>query len=225
MKVTQTIGLMICAGLLALGQSSSQALAVQSPKPFPGDNRLRQQERLNQPASETEWQEVSQWMQEHCPNRLAFVETRLQNKPIEQEKAKKLMIEKYRQLKNIKNDLPLQNAMVMQAEAADAVFGAQLDYRDAVQHRDPQARSTAERQLKRAAAGLVDAEIAVREARLVRLQAELNDLKKRKEKLAGDAFNRELNIAKNPTSSPPAKATGDAISDQIESPPPPQRGK
>src|SRR4051812_19930122 len=112
MKAIQTIACLVCAGVLILayaqrpdGQSrhGAQQNRGQLDSRGPRGNN-------NAPVTDAEWQEAVTAMNDYCPNRINFIVTRLQGKPVDQEQAKKLLIELYRQMKRIpRNDLDLQN--------------------------------------------------------------------------------------------------------------------
>jgi hypothetical protein len=212
-KLIQPFAYVVCAAILLFAASRQAvqrqfAAPQQSPR-FPGENRgALQQQRANEPPSENEWQQISEWMEIHCPNRMNFYLHRLENRPIEKAAVQKRIVELYRQLNGIRNDPLLKQALVNQAEAADKVFGAALNFREANQQHDARGAQVAQQSLQAATEQLVDAEITVKQARVQRLQSEVEDMIKRKQQLVNQRFHQQLNLARNPL--PAGKATGDA---------------
>lgn len=214
MKITQSITCLICAAALLLAYSFRpvETRNAQQPRAAQQDNRA--QRGTAAPTPDADWQEAATRMREFCPNRIDFIINRLQNKPAEQEQAKRRMIDLYRQLKNIpRNDVELQKAMAFQTQADDLQFGAILKYRDARQANNAAQQLVADRDLKAAAEALVNAEIRVKLARIQRLQAEVNDLEGRRQVLVNQRYNQGLNLAKNTAALSGGKVTGDAVVD------------
>lgn len=206
----------VCAAiLLVAGSPQNDRRELAAPQGFPGQGRAAlQQQRGNEP-SENEWQQIVDWMQVHCPNQIDFYLHKLENRPVQQAAVKKRIVELYRQINAVRNDNLLKQAMVGHAEAQDKVFGASIDLREAWQN-DRQRFPLAQQNLRAATEQLIDSEIAVKQARVTRLQNELADMAKRRTQIVAERFKQQLKLAQNPGAGP--RATGDAIPVEPEKP-------
>jgi hypothetical protein len=209
MKVVQPVAYACAAALMASGSPQDAQHHPAAPQRFPGENRAAlPQQRGGEAVSENEWQEIVDWMEVHCPNRMEFYLHRLENRPVQQAAVKKQIVELYRQISAVRNDDLLKQAMIVHAESQDKMFGASINLREAWQRNDQRQVMLAKQNLQAATAQVIDAEIDVKQARVQKLQAEVEQMMKRKPQLVAERFNQQINLARSPLASP--KATGDA---------------
>src|SRR5262249_28058728 len=125
------------------------------------------------------WAQVEQWMRQHCINQLTSYNNRLADRPVMQQRARKLMIEQYQRITSVK-DPEMRAALTEQASLRDNMFGIKLGYKHG-----RISRAEADARLQEQANKLADIEVFLREARIKELENEVRDLKvKRKDYMA-----------------------------------------
>jgi hypothetical protein len=130
-------------------------------------------------------------MKINCPNRIGFVE-RMADGQGQKDHAKLLMAEQYRQIKRT-NYKPLQDALVQQAQAQDLIFGAQVKLREA--HRGTLQHEVARKEVRNAVGKLFDAEVMERSAKVGRLEAEIDHMRKNRTTLVEEWTKGVINRA------------------------------
>src|SRR3954451_16110833 len=131
MKTIDATTFLLCAGALALGRAALHA-PVADAQTAQGQNQQgqNQNDKVRQlqsqpPNIDLEWKAAVEFMQANCPNRMNFVATQLQNRPIQFDHARELILKQYRQITGTKEEAIFKLA-VSQAQIQDKVFGAQL---------------------------------------------------------------------------------------------------
>ena len=173
------------------------AMAAEGTRPHPGRVDFTRPvgpraSRDTQPVDDQEWEQIKDWMRQNSPNRLNFIEYRMDGNEQQKQRARQLVAMKYRQLKSIPFK-KLRDAMEAVAKAQDQVFGAQLQVRDARRDRDEGSEKAAQEKLHQAVEALIDSQIAERQVRIDRLKGEIESLKKHKADVANNWYKRFLN--------------------------------
>ena len=199
MKAIHTASYLFCAGAILFGGATFHApLADAQSAPGQSQNDARVRQLQAQPPkvnTEQEWRAAVEFMQAHCPNRINFVLTQLQNRPLQLDHARELILKQYRQIANTKDRE--HDMAVAQAEVQDKVFGALLEYRAAKARNDAIGAQKAQFALHKAEEDQVDIQIALRRLRILRLQQDIERFQKQRQSYANNWAKDELNRANN----------------------------
>jgi len=155
-------------------------------------------------------------MQANCPNRMNFVATQLQNRPIQFDHARELILKQYRQITGTKEEAIFKLA-VSQAQIQDKVFGAQLQYRAAKARNDQRGMLDAKTALRAAEELQVDVQIALRRVRIQKIQKEIEDFSKKRQSFVDNWTSDELKRAATGEFDDGSRRSGQAA---VEEPPP-----
>jgi hypothetical protein len=173
----------MCAVPLALAthsRSDGPHAAAAHPNLTKSFEHPNQGSRDTSPPTIEEWAKVQAWMKENCRNRFDFFQA-MSDKNAQKERAKQLIVERYRQIDRVAFPR-LKEAMVQEARAQDKIFGAQVKLRLARKHDEP-SKEKARADLRDAVGNLIDAELAVKHARIARLQDEITDLSNNRDEI------------------------------------------
>jgi len=199
MKASDTTSRLVCAGVLALGAvvfqgplARAQTAQGQSQA---NDSRVRQlQSQPPKTNAEQEWKDAVAFMQANCPNRINFVLTQLQNRPLQLDRAKELILKQYRQINSTK-DKDIHDMAVKQAQIQDQVFGALLEYRAAKSRNDQRRMLEVQKSLREAENQQVNVQIALRMLRIQHLKAEIEEFDKKRQSYVDNWTKDELKRA------------------------------
>jgi hypothetical protein len=224
MKAIDSAAYLVCAGVLALGgfgsgQSTVNAQSAQSQSQT--DNRARllqsQPPKIN---TDQEWRNAVEFMKANCPNRINFMMAQLQNRPIQFERAKELILKQYRPIAAQK-DPELRNVAIKQAQVRDQVFGAQIKFKEAKLSNNAAKELEARTAMERAQNDQVTVEIALRMLRMAKLQSEIDTFQKRRQDYVKNWSKDELAKATANNLDGSAHGAEDAIVDDNSTIPPP----
>jgi len=200
-RLLQPLACIICGILLVADHATRPTMHAAAPQVASSqlDGRGNRGQRKD---DSEEWTDVQQWMQNHCINQWTFYTDKLADRPVAQQRAKKLMIEQYQRISSTK-DPQMREALTNQASYRDNIFGVVVGYR-----RHEVNRVNAQKQIEVWADKLADIEIYIRVARINELKNEINDLQMRRKEYMARVSAKELQQA----DLPPGKlsATGDA---------------
>jgi hypothetical protein len=221
MKAIDTTASLLCAGALLIGGVALCApfADAQTAQGQSQSDKIRQLQ-SQPPKIDLEWKAAVDFMQTHCPNRINFVLNQLQNRPIQFDHARELILKQYRQIANTKGDI--HDMAVAQAEIQDRVFGALIEYRAAKARNDQRAMLDAQRKLRTAEELQVEVQISLRKLRIQRLQTDIEDFTKKKLTYAENWTKDELKRAATGEFDDGANRSGNAA---IEDPPAPPAKK
>jgi hypothetical protein len=148
----------------------------------------------NRQPTDQEWSNVLQWMQQHSPNRLKFLQGPMSGNKAQLLQARQLIWNEYQVLQAVRYR-QLREAMVAQAEAQDQVFGAQIALRESRQSHNADREEAAQHALKAAVEHLVDGEQTVVQTRIEKLQRDLERLKKNHDQRVTQIYRNKLRQA------------------------------
>jgi hypothetical protein len=217
MKAIDSVAYLVCAGVLMVGGAGSprphvNAQSAQSQSQT--DARVRQlQSQPPKMNTDQEWRAAVQFMQSNCPNRITFVMTQLQNRPMQFERAKELILKQYLRIANTKDPL-IQKVAVRQAQIQDNVFGLQMKIKNAGPRPDPRDMMKWQNDLKIEMDQLVNVQIALREVHITHLQAEIERFKTNRQEYVNSWLKDELKKATASNLDVSGHDTGDAIIDE-----------
>jgi hypothetical protein len=197
MKVIQPIACVLCGILLITDRAPRSTIHAAAPQVSTGSTNRGQKKDDNE-----EWTDVQEWMQNNCINQWKFYNDKLADRPAAQQRARKLMIEQYRNVTGTRNP-QMRDALTDEARVRDNIFGVVLGYR-----RHDVNRPKAQKLIEAQADDLAKVEIAIRVARINELKAEINDLQQKQKEYATQVATRELKQADLPAGR--LSATGDA---------------
>ena len=174
-KLTRVVAWALCAAplLMAADARRPRAAAPNESDSPPADSRLSDDDSAKS-AFEKQWAQAQGWMQEHCPRRYHFVET-LRAGGSFQQQARRQMIDGYNRIQKIPY-VPMREAMTVEFEAQDQVFGAQWELRQARRRSDASLQNKADADLRVAVSHLFDAQQNMKRVQLKRHQDEIKRL-------------------------------------------------
>ncbi|HEY2587587.1 MAG TPA: hypothetical protein VGI81_17710 [Tepidisphaeraceae bacterium] len=198
--------------LLVLAMVGSSRLRARLARPVVADGKTPPTAHDPQAVTDEEWAtHVWPWMLSVRPNQAAVLDKMPQG--LQRDQAKQLVARQYREIKSI--PLPaLQKARTDQIKAQDELFGAQVKFREARRAglRGPKL-DEARGAVQTAVEHLFDAQIAERQVRIDRLQAEITQLEKNKGTMIArwtkEAINQGGRATVNASPSP-TRAPGDS---------------
>lgn len=212
MKVIRLAMLGLCVLVLAF---AGRALTVHSAKPV-ADGKAAPSGRDAQGVSDREWVEILRWMRKYRHNQAAVFD----NMPdgSQKEQVKQLVANQYREIQRIPFD-QLQKARLNEITAQDELFGAQLRFHAARRNSGRGAKlDEARGAVHTAVEHVFDAQIAEKQVRIDRLQAEIKLLENNKsttvDRWARQAMNEgrgTMNASPRPLHSP-----GETSKDEAE---------
>ena len=171
-KLETTIGVVVVA-VLGIALLSQRPKATASQEPEKRAVQRAQQQKL-QSGGDGDWSAVVEWMQRVCPNQIKFLQDNGMEKPAAR-RVKQLMTEQFRQIKNVA-DPQLHQVLEMKASVQDNIFGTLLQYRDAKARGNSLAAAKAQRDLEQCVSDLAKCEVAIRQARIIQLNREIDEL-------------------------------------------------
>lgn len=174
MKVIRLAMLGLCVLVLAF---AGRGLMPHTAKPV-ADGKAAPAAREVQGVPEKEWVEVLPWMRKHRPNQAAVLDNMPEGQ--QKEQAKQLVANQYHEINRIL-DPKLQAARLNEIAAQDELFGAQLKFRAARRAGLRGAKlDEARGAVQTAVEHMFDSQIAEKEVRIDRLQAEIKQLENNK---------------------------------------------
>ena len=212
LKCVQPVAIALCAMLLVSDRGTDSEFHAAAPQVNSSqiDGRgIRTQQKKDDEG----WTDVQQWMQNNCINQWTFYNTKLADRPGQQQRARRLMIEQYQRISGTK-DPKMREVLTMQATYRDNIFGIVLRFR-----RHEVNRVIAQRQIEGWAEKLAEIEIFTRRARINELSNEIAELQQHRNEYVARVSAHELNQADLPPGRMGASGVEAAPLDDPISPP------
>ena len=166
-RIVRTVACLLCAiPLVAWAQRGPGGRGFRPAATQPAD-RFGRDGRGFSNLPQPNWEDVQEWMEVHCPRRLAAMASIRYTQ--RRENLKQVVSERYARLQMMKRiDAPLAKLMEKQAELDDKVFGCELDLQT-----NSSDQEKAKEALKAAVAELVKKNLEIREYRVEKLRKNL----------------------------------------------------